>query len=148
VTGPSNVVEVDFRPPKDPVEQLEDFLGEIRVELDSIRLRLERLQYEGRRWEREQVQLRRRLRELEQELVLERRNQFADADVLEAFQVTAAGKPLAATVVARRLFPNEPTHSAVVRVGLALGRLADAGHIIRIPSAELGSPNRWKARAV
>lgn len=81
------------------------------------------------RWER---QLRRKY---EAELMRIDRARFpvADAEVLRALRHVSSTSPVRARLVAELLFPADcPNHSAVIRVGFALGRLERAGRAQRV----------------
>lgn len=137
----SNVIDVDFTPRLTPEMALDvlDELADLRREIDAMDV-------EERRWRQwEYRQLSRRLREAREQLRLERANQFTDDDV-QAVLIAVGRDPVAASAVARTLLPNEPTHSAVVRVALALSRLAEDGKAIRIgPHDPRRETCRWQA---
>lgn len=145
----SNVIDVDFaargRPqPGELLDELQRRTRELRQETAEL-VAAER---DLRAWERwDEAQLRRRIRYLEEQLKAERQSQFDDeavhAAALALVGETAADFP--ATAIAERLLPR-PTHSAIVRVGLALSRLEREGRTERVPQP--GSrPNRWRLAA-
>jgi hypothetical protein len=89
------------------------------------------------RWER---QLRRKY---EAELMRIDRARFPvdDAEVLRALRHVSSTSPVRARLVAERLFPADcPNHSAVIRVGHALGRLERQGKVRRV---DLRGHDRW-----
>jgi hypothetical protein len=143
---PSNVTEVDFveaarfrEIDRDPMAAQHRF-GE---EIAELRELAEEVAERDEWWRQNERRLyRRRIRDLRRQLQLERAGQFTDTDVLAA--LTEVGGEASASDVASRLL-TAPSHSAVVRVGLALGRLNRAGQIGRIPPKKPSAPHRWFA---
>lgn len=133
--------------------KLKSEMAAVDKKLDRVDNELVRLQHalvvelEREKWQQSEcVWLRRRLRDLRQELVQERRTmRFDDEQVLEAFRSVAPLEPVHARLVARELFPGEPSHSATIRVGQALRRLADVGQVTRVCRRDDGhEANRWQ----
>lgn len=138
----ANVIDVDFRPPKTPGEMLED----LREDVVEIRSDLQA----AAQWEKHQTAwLRSRIRRLEDQLRSERQGQFFDDDVYAAARSIGSLEAFAATAVAERLL-RCPSHSAIVRVGLALSRLEKTGLLERLPLPTSPSDhraNRWRVVA-
>ncbi|MGI8478474.1 MAG: hypothetical protein ACR2M2_01210 [Gaiellaceae bacterium] len=113
---PADVIEVDFTPRRSIEERIED-----------LRRDIDRYAWIEREWAFE----RRRVGALRMALRRERaRNfRFGDEEVLDALHAAHDGAPVRATAIARELGGREPTHSACVRVGLALSRLAASGRV-------------------
>jgi len=128
-----NVVEVAFAPKLSPAQRVEEALREL-AEMRVTNAAAIRDDRRWRNWERRILFA--RIRQLREELRAERVNQFDDAAVYAAareIQGEAPGDMFAAKVVAARLL-RAPTHSATVRVGLALSRLERAGRLRRARS--------------
>ena len=139
-----NVIDVDFAAAKsalDPLDEASRILAEAR-DIGKEALEIER--FAG--WDRRQADLyRRRVRELEQQLTAERRMfHLDDESVLDALRGVGEGEPVHATSVARTLFPAGVTHSVIVRVGLALGRLERLGRVRRFEPERSNRSYRWQ----
>ena len=134
----SNVVEVDFARPLT--------FADIPREIAALKAEARAAAFQEEQWRRwDRHWLVKRLRWARAELAAERRaSAFTDDDVLAALRECDAEGPVPATPVARRLFRGEPSHSAVIRVGHALGRLADHGRVQRFPGRDY-RPSRWQA---
>jgi hypothetical protein len=136
--------EVDFRGAardRDIARDPRGAIAEIEATVEDIRRRVKEEETERERWRRwERRVLFARIKTLRRQLQLERANQFTDAEVLAALR-EFDGEVHAADVAARLL--RVPTHSAVVRVGLALGRLNRAGHVGRIRPTDASRAHRW-----
>lgn len=125
----ADVIEVDFRRSADPLDEVDEILDEIGGIASGIgdtgRRVASRTEWVENQWNLE----RRRVGSLKRELHRERsRNYpFTDDQVLAGLRLAHVAAPVRATVVAAQLYGREPTHSATVRVGLALSRLAASG---------------------
>ena len=119
-----SVIEVDFRRGRrdDPVEIA-------RAAVDLAQVVVDRSSWLENQWEWE----RQRSTRLQRELLNERARSFpySDQDVAESLRRVYRGEPLAASKIAVGLFAHPPTHSARVRLGLALSRLASAGAVVQ-----------------
>lgn len=135
-----NVIDVDFRPqtPEAILDRLEaadgraaektaqafrdlyELAGKVDREIDWYKNQL-RLAWQSASAARRKLAFERRAR-----------FSFTDDDVLAAIRRLGA-QPVRARVVAEDLFSNETlSHSVVVRVGQALGRLERAGQVRRL----------------
>ena len=140
-----NVIEVDFAPKLSLAQRAEEALralAEMEVRSAAMEVRSAAAIRDDRRWRTwERRVLFARIRQLREELRAERANQFDDEAVYAAareIQGEAPGVMFAAKVVAARLL-RAPTHSATVRVGLALSRLERAGRLRRARSERSGT---------
>lgn len=136
--GNGELIEVDFTPEQDVGELMDD----VRLRLDELR----RDVAEQEAWRRWQDRANRRgLRDLRRQLAAERAaNEPTDAEVLAA--LADLDEPAAAQELAARLYRRRPTHSAAVRVGLALSRLETEGCVARVRVEAHGEErNRWEA---
>ncbi len=128
----SNVIEVEFpRRPQTTAEIVLDVLERLDKVSDLAKL----IDEEREECWRLGVGWRDYARHLERELTAERRARFPvdEGDVLAALRVVSTGGPVRARVVAAAMFPADtPSHSVVIRVGQALGRLSRAGKACRI----------------
>ena len=147
----ADVIEVDFTPKLDPraaLETVQQKLARIERDLAVLETSEKRRIREARMWESwQRRRLFKRVRYLQAELHAERANQFDDEAVYAAVvaEVREAGQEVAAKTVASRLL-KYPTHSAAVRVGLALSRLERAGKVRRMPASGHSS-YRWRVEA-
>ena len=119
-----NVIDVDFRRnrPPDPVGIAEEGISLAKQAIASWQ------------WYEDQWLLeRKRVGALRRALLNEcaRNFPYSDQDVAEALRRVYRGEPLAASKIAVGLFAHPPTHSARVRLGLALSRLASAGAVVQ-----------------
>lgn len=146
-----DLTEVDFRAAaveraveRNPHAVIGESLAQITAieeEVEDLLRRARKAEAEQQSWERWQRRvLLDRIKGLHRELQLERAGQFTDGEVLAALK--EIGGEVHATEVAARLL-RVPSHSAVVRVGLALGRLNRAGHVGRILPANVHETHRW-----
>lgn len=147
----TNVIEIDFKPKDEralseiaadlqaSVTRSEGGLAELRELTRSIRADFE---WYYDQWRRERA----RNRRLERELLRERAQSFSFCadDVLEAVRNTYSGVALSAGTVAAEPYGHEPTHSARVRTGHVLSRLARDGRVVRHPPQQAGRPCRWE----
>lgn len=124
----TNVIEVDFTPAgRGDLEGIGDEIRGIREEFERHVAWADWLDGQRRAY-------RRRCRALERALLDERARNFSftDDDVLETIRRAYVGEPLAAGAVTAVLCGRAaPTHSARVRTGLALSRLAKSGRVVR-----------------
>jgi hypothetical protein len=142
-----NVIDVDFT----PVETVEVMARNLRRELNDLSSEIRRSEAKQLMWERwQRRRLLDRIRVLRDALNAERARayKFEDIEALEALvkihSANGGTGPVNGGAVAESLFV-EPTHSAKVRVGQALGRLCAAGLVERIPhpSGREYGPYRW-----
>jgi hypothetical protein len=136
-----NVVDVDFTLKREPAALADDLLtaaNKIRSDLDSLR-DWERQNSIRNQWQR------RRMADLYRQLAAERAaNEPTDEEVIES--LVKLGSVVSATQVAAPLYRNRPTHSAIVRCGQRLSRLASTGRVRRVRVAMHGEErNRWEA---
>ena len=142
---PDNVIDVDFAAAQtaalDPLDEAGRILSEARDVANEIQ-KIER--FAG--WDRRQCDLyRKRVRELKRQLAAERRfKQFTDDAVLAALQDIFVGEAVHATAIAHQMFPAGVSHSVVVRVGLALGRLERTGRARRVEPERSHGSYRWQ----
>jgi hypothetical protein len=133
-----DVIDVDFKSRQDFSTRFDELMAETERLLEEskaasaeLEARAEKRRYdeawrEFRQWRLEQD--RRDLRrQLEQERAASRPS---DDEIIGALR--QIGSSAVATEVAQRLYRNQPSHSAVVRVGQALARLEAEGHVRRI----------------
>jgi hypothetical protein len=137
-----NVVDVDFTLKREPAALANDLLGEINEIRSALGSLKEEEIWRGRihrQWQRRRIADLRR--QLEQERVA---NEPSDEEVLES--LAKLGSVVSATQVAAPLYRNRPTHSAIVRCGQRLSRLASTGRVRRVRVAMHGEErNRWEA---
>lgn len=156
---PSNVVDVDFRAPRTMAEEIsrirhdldeaagtaDEIVSTIAATTESVRREITsiRTQIRWEQWCLEQ-DVRRRNAEIRR-LRDEVRTLFpSDAAILAAL-VDAhreVGEPVQAVAVARRVIAS-PLHVSVIRVGLALSRLATDGKVQQIRPADRRLTHRW-----
>lgn len=142
-TTTSNVICVDFTPTLSPPQLLRSLEQETRELRREILAGVNRERV-WRAWERQRLLA--RIRSLRAQLAAERANQFDDEavyDAAEGLQRETGPADLSASAVAARLV-RQPTHSAVVRVGLALSRLEAAGRIVRVRRSRPEGASRWR----
>ena len=132
-----NVIEVDFAAKLSPLQRVEEALralAEMEVRSAAMEVRSAAAIRDDRRWRTwERRVLFARIRQLREELRAERANQFDDEAVYAAVveEARETGCEVAAKALAARLLKH-PTHSATVRVGLALSRLEAEGKVQRV----------------
>jgi hypothetical protein len=139
--GDDRVVEVDFTAHRDPLALADDIqtrVNEIRRDLDKATVREET----WRRWQ--ETAYRRALKNLQRQLAEERAfNMPQESDMLDALRVI--DRPASSAEIAERIYRKRPPHSAVVRIGLALSQLAEAGRVRRVLVKTHGEErNRWE----
>jgi hypothetical protein len=127
-----NVVEVDFR----SLDRLtiDELTHRAREELTEVQDGFAGLRQSIEWDERQKKWERRRRRQLELDLLDERRRAytFSDEQVVEALSTAFTGEPVSATAAAAVLLKrHDPSHAAVIRVGLQLTRLAADGRVER-----------------
>ena len=143
---PDNVIDVDFAAAQTAALDPLDEAGRILSEAWDVANEIQKIErFAG--WDRRQADAyRRRVRELERQLTAERRIfKLDDEAVLDALRGVGEGEPVHATSVARTLFPAGVTHSVIVRVGLALGRLERRGRVRRFEPERSHRSSRWQA---
>jgi hypothetical protein len=137
-----NVVDVDFTLKREPAVLADDLLADfngIRSELTALKVDLAWQDRIHKQWQR------RRMADLYRQLAEERAaNEPTDEEVLES--LVKLGSVASATQVAEPLYRRRPTHSAIVRVGQTLSRLAAEGRARRVAFVSHGEKrNRWEA---
>lgn len=132
---PAEVIEVDFEARRMENASAEELLSEAmtaseRVSTGFADLRKDLHQFITQR-ERELEWERSRRIELQKELLAVRKRNFpfSDEDVLRACRDLYTGRPVTANEIGVHLYGCKPTQSIRIRVGLALSRLAAAGHL-------------------
>jgi len=127
------VLQFPARRSRDPVEVAQEAIDLAR-KIEERRAWLEN----QLKWERHYS------RKVERELEAERkaRFSFSDDDVLTALRLASIEGHVRAKGVARIVFPDDDlSHSVVIRVGFALGRLERAGLATRL---EVRGHDRWR----
>ncbi len=150
---PDNVIEVDFAEHALETMPLEELVEKVTESFESIEQRSARVargvaevREDFDRLETRLALARRRNHRLERELAESRRREctFTDAEVIAALTAAAARRPAMAGEVASLLLRAPIEHYHRVRVGKALGKLADRGLARRTFAVSHGEPRlRW-----